>query len=191
LLAGDYQVEIIDDVGNNGFYSVTIEDPEPLNLEVNVDWLSATATPMGGTPPLLVKWELPEVQYGTTADLQGIPPGLYFVELTDTKNCEISTNFIFQNTSSIAELSNGSISLYPNPVTAENEFYLEFNLTQNEQIGLFVFNTLGKKVFEESVRKEIGKSTLAIPTEMWTKGVYIITIETGRGEVISQKLIVE
>lgn len=86
------------------------------------------------------------------------------------------------------EMSLSGVSLYPNP--ASNSTNLSIELSQNENVSVSVFNSIGQEVYSsKSNNFEAGVNTMTLNTENWAAGVYHINISTVKGTV-NQKLTV-
>jgi hypothetical protein len=70
------------------------------------------------------------------------------------------------------------INLFPNPVKG-NQATLGYSLTQNSDVTIDIYNTLGEKVKSMSIEKQtIGKHEAAIDLAAFTNGVYFIKLNT-------------
>ena len=99
LGAGTYMVTITDANQCSITSSVTITQPDPLNVsvanQVNVSCFgnsngSATVNVVGGTPPYLYSWNTVPVQTSPTA--RGLSAGNYTVTITDAGGCSAQSN---------------------------------------------------------------------------------------------------
>jgi type IX secretion system substrate protein/SprB-like repeat protein len=98
LDAGTYQVTVTDDLGNQGFGSVTITNVSPINPnagatdETGVDANDGTAfsSAFGGSPPYDFDWSNGE----STQTITGLSPGAYTITVTDSEGCTASQTVI-------------------------------------------------------------------------------------------------
>ena len=98
LDAGTYQVTVTDDLGNQGFGSVTITNVGPVNPnasstdETGVDANDGTAfsSAFGGSPPYDYDWSNGE----STQTITGLAPGSYTVTVTDSEGCSASQTVV-------------------------------------------------------------------------------------------------
>jgi len=98
LDAGTYQVTVTDDLGNQGFGSVSITNVGPVNPnasatdETGVDANDGTAfsSAFGGSPPYDYDWS--NGDSGQT--ITGLAPGSYTVTVTDSEGCTGSQTVI-------------------------------------------------------------------------------------------------
>lgn len=200
---GTYEMEVRDSLGNGGVFSFEIQDPEELGVSTTNLGEELEAVITGGTPPYLVKWFLDEndlsnVIYGTGLELEGIPTGVYTGLVSDAGSCSESFSFVVQQQeivddtiSGIVDLKLGTVALFPNPVPQSTDFYLEFNINQEANVDLNIFNSLGQKTLIESRWLATGNNKWSISTEKWSKGVYFVLINIGSEEPVIQKIVVE
>ncbi len=93
LTAGSYTVTVTDDVGCEIVKSISISQPEKLNVNISTDNGAdcsegngrATASVSGGISPYTYKWDDPLDQNGKTAIL--LNPGAFTVTVTDDNGC--------------------------------------------------------------------------------------------------------
>lgn len=94
LAAGDYQVTVTDVVGNTATATLSIRQPDALNISVQVQGAAstgnadgkATATVKGGKPPYTYQWDNAE----TTPAAVKLAPGKRTVSVTDAVGCSAS-----------------------------------------------------------------------------------------------------
>ncbi len=93
LAAGDYQITVRDATLDVSIISVTITEPEVLDLAVSSENIlchgaatgSAIATATGGVAPYSWSWSTTPVQ--TTSSVSNLGPGNYTITLTDNNGC--------------------------------------------------------------------------------------------------------
>lgn len=91
LSAGIYAVTVYDSEGCSASASATISEPSQLSVNVTstaqtlpgIDDGTASAAGQGGTAPYTYLWSTG----ATTAAINGLAPGVYFVTTTDAKGC--------------------------------------------------------------------------------------------------------
>ncbi len=79
-----------------------------------------------------------------------------------------------------------SISIFPNP--ANNEFRIQLPLEAPHQIILKLVDQVGRVVHESSIAQ--GASSKTVGTHELAGGVYILQVDSGKGDVIRKKLMV-
>jgi len=67
-----------------------------------------------------------------------------------------------------------NLSVYPNPST--NLINLSFNVPDNNQVNVDIYNTLGQSVYTKTYKNIIGKQDLSIDITNFTVGKYIVRI---------------
>ncbi len=73
----------------------------------------------------------------------------------------------------------GGMDLFPNPVNG-NASTLNYSLTQNSDVNIDIYNTLGEKVKSVTIAKQtIGKHESAIDLTGFSNGTYIIKLTAG------------
>jgi gliding motility-associated-like protein len=133
LTAGTYTCSVTDANGCATTQSVTITEPVQLaiinNLTTSVDCYGASngsinVTPSGGTPAYTYLWSGPNSFTSANTVVNGLAPGAYNLQVTDSKNCSAMSFFNIteppQLTATINPLSstcsnpNGSMTVVPN-----------------------------------------------------------------------------
>ena len=67
-----------------------------------------------------------------------------------------------------------NLSIYPNPST--NLINLRFNIPDNNQVKVDIYNTLGQSVYTKTYENSIGKQNFSIDITNFTVGKYIVRI---------------
>ncbi len=179
---GDFvTATITGNLTNNGTLNLEIEDDTSADLLlINGDFnaggtldifIDSNHTPADGTTQTLIEY---------TGDLSGdfttvnIPDG-WVLDMSSTGEVNVIRQTTLGNTT-FQELS--SVQIYPNP-TSES-IHVSSN---NEIIGIEIYNLLGQKILSTSSSKEINIQNLE-------KGIYLVNVKTPNGELI-QKIIKE
>lgn len=76
-----------------------------------------------------------------------------------------------------------SLSLFPNPIENELNIIVQGNLHGNARLK--IVNSLGKVIYS-SIRGIQPKERFSIPTDQYSKGIYILVIEFDSGENVSK-----
>jgi hypothetical protein len=122
--AGTYGLTITDSVSCSIALSLTIDEPDSLQIDFNSinpacpndSTGSVQATINGGMPPFSVLWSTGD----TTSQISNIPPGNYSISVTDSNNCTASQNTFLDYLDDIApimELKDISVYLNENGIT--------------------------------------------------------------------------
>jgi hypothetical protein len=104
--------------------------------------------------------------------------GNYTVKVT-SEGCEseFSEKFSYVITG-VIELDNGQyIKLYPNPVSREGNFYINWKLNMIPKIMLEGFDMTGRKILQKSITND--QEILTLPD---SRGKYIIKVSWGNGK---------
>ncbi len=99
--AGNYTVQVIDNQGCSESLSITVEEPDALNLSLNksdLTYLDAndgviTSTCAGGTAPFSYSWS----DGSTSSNIQNLSPGNYQLTITDNNGCTTSASETINN----------------------------------------------------------------------------------------------
>ncbi|TNE58061.1 MAG: hypothetical protein EP344_10485 [Bacteroidetes bacterium] len=91
LVAGNYQLTIIDATGTESAASILVKEPDPITLSVTVQEQASTGAndgkalvaARGGTPPYSYNWDSGETETRATQ----LGPGDHMVTVTDAKGC--------------------------------------------------------------------------------------------------------
>lgn len=81
-----------------------------------------------------------------------------------------------------------NLSVFPNPAT--NNINLNFNVKQNQTIGIELFDVRGKKVYESNIGAVQGSVSQSINTTEFAKGIYTLKIASENG-VENKKIVIE
>ena len=113
---------------------------------------------------------------GPTATVSFVPI-LNEVTLADSIDCS--------NLSTGEEITGNEITLYPNPVEMGNEFWISYSNIINETMKVEVFDCTGQVVFADIVSQNM----VGVPTEGWSRGLYVVAIEVGQYREMSRVLV--
>ncbi len=92
--AGSYTLTVTDNVGCSKVQTITVTQPQPLNITFNTSGGSCGTTGFinsvvtGGSLPYTYSWSSGQ----TTQNISNLPPGNYSVTVTDANNCSASSN---------------------------------------------------------------------------------------------------
>lgn len=187
VLAGDYLVEVSDEVGCLSTESFTVVEPQPLNVEADIvpalDEVlgSLLLTVAGGTEPYSVNWSGPDGFSSTDFVLAQLLPGIYSAVVTDANNCLSLGTFQVDQLTGIASEGLPEIRVYPNPAGQA----VNIELATNEIALLRLWNTQGKLVYEGTIQ---GKKTM--DTSHLASGWYVLQIQQS-SQLIQEVLVIE
>jgi hypothetical protein len=110
----------------------------------------------------------------------------------DDFGCEtiISTHFIVLPNATQDILEGSSFEVFPNP--ASGQFFVRFDLMQQNNVRLEVLDVLGRVLYANSAAKQFaaGKHQLAIQAKDWPSGVYFVRLGVAEA-IFSKKIVVE
>ena len=107
---------------------------------------------------------------------------LYFDGLRNTK---ASFTVTFNGTGVTPQTS---VIVYPNPV--KDLLTVKITSTSASKYSCSVYDMLGRKTYTNELNVVTGTNTFNIPFLLWAKGVYIIKVADGSGNVVLKKSIV-
>jgi PKD repeat protein len=141
---------------------------------------TATATPVGGTPPFTFKWNDPQQQ--TTATATNLAAGTYNVTVTDANGCRSisSVTVLFSEPSAIDGFAKLGWSVFPNPATQV------INILLDRSAEVEIYNALGQLVLSQ---KDMLKGLNVLEIGKWPHGVYSIKVKAGE-QMAVQKVII-
>ncbi len=153
LCAGMYSVNIVDSLGCTSSTTVTIDAPNPLQINL----LPTTPTcngfcdgaaqvfTFGGTSPYTFQWSVTGANViGTTNSVSGLCAGTYTLSITDANGCTADTTFILIDPAPVQATTgatdalcfgscNGSISVVPQVGVAP--FSYQWDAATGNQVG--------------------------------------------------------
>ncbi|GEM_PF-1602951 len=189
LAAGDYTVTVTDQNGCMISVCVTIEQPEPLEAEIvvefnkDVDAMEATVHATGGTGNYSYLWS----NGNTTQTVAGLASGSYSVSVTDENHCEVlafvdipdTDDTILTDGDKLSSGENLVINAYPNPFS--DFAIIEFELRESARVTLEIYNIVGERVavlFDGNVEAFTPKSVKFEATS-FNNGIYFYRLNAG------------
>ena len=111
--------------------------------------------------------------------------GLELLRISGNWGAKQSAYFEVTHGVGIEEVSENSISIFPNP--ASSKATVALNLSESDDVAVEVVNTLGQQVFVQTSKMNAGQNTVEIPVEKLIIGMYYVNIKIGN-EVSIEKL---
>ena len=114
LPVGNYSVTVSDDAGCQASSAVSISQPQPLVVEVNVNDVmgdtpgSASTNTYGGTPPYTYYWS----NGATGSTVNTLPADSYSLTVSDANDCTTNSSFVIENPTMEVCESRGSSTQY-------------------------------------------------------------------------------
>ena len=188
LCAGWYSVTVTD-LGQGGcgdFIDIEITEPDTFYFTIDeIIHVSDSTTGAidisvnGGTSPYFPVWFGPDLFLSFEQDIAGLEPGLYILNLFDSNDCEIvDTIEVLDMTVGIPSISDGLVSIYPNP--ANNDLYIDTELPGDYEVSLF--STVGTIV-------GTWKNTAKIEVAHLTPGLYVVAFSNSSGRYVERVVV--
>ena len=182
LYANVWQVNITDSHGCHGTNNVTITEPNPITIGYVVNGQTLSLNITGGT---MLPGDLWQVSYNPTPITQSYLSATFandihsvIVTAIDGALCQQSL-VIPLNSVGIEEVTNATISIYPNPVS--DLLHLEtgdIKITKTE-----IYDVTGKLVFTSTGKEKVLHLKAFVP------GMYMLTLTTDEGQTYHSKII--
>ena len=181
LASGDYLFTVTDAAGCSRTIDLEISQSDDLQISSSIVDASGSAQSdgeiqltsiLGGTLPYNYIWSNGD----NTQSINDLLPGTYDLTITDGNNCEYLFTFDVDFTIAVSQIvGTGNIWSYPGIVKPEDTFSFYIDSPEDAKIELIMFNTLGEKVYQESLdkkEKELIK-TMEAPNH---SGLYFINV---------------
>lgn len=197
LIAGNYEVIVLDANNCETTTVVTIEEPTEVQITLdeiidetgqNSDGL-ISISPSGGTNmDYTFEWTFNGSFYSNEEDLENLMGGEYCVTLTDGNACQQSDCFTVDIIDGTHNLGlEKYISIIPNPTS--DWLNVKWKLPNTAKVKLHFYDLLGRKVLAEREAKG-AKSELKFDVSSLPSGLYFLKIEIGN-EYLIQRVMVE
>ncbi len=191
LGSGTYYVTVTDEGGCTTTGSAVISIPEPLVSSVVTTDLTALASD-DGTAQVTAQVGIPGYTYAwsngdTSMLITDLAPNTYYVTVTDANGCTTESfgdvyGPIFSKGGSTSnnEISDITISAYPNPLTSADNIYVRAQgLSDESSAKASVYDLQGQLIITENVVFQNSNDPVQIGTSgILASGTYILRIET-------------
>jgi hypothetical protein len=171
LTAGAYTIIAQDVNGCQMMQTVTLIEPNPMSLIANItDEMAGGSdgaidvTTLGGTPSYTFSWSNSAV----TEDISNLSSGSYTLTVTDANGCQMDSTFFVDIVNGIGENSL-QVEIYPNPTS--DLVYIQL---EKKDYLVQVFDMKGNLIFTHENIEQVDMS-------VYDKGVYILSVQTERG----------
>lgn len=163
LVAGDYDVAVLDDNGCESTITVTLEDPTAVSYsaavtsDYNGEQISCfsacdgelTITPTGGTSGFT--YQVDGVDYGADNTIEGLCAGDLLVLMTDTNGCSIQTSIPMADPTELIVVSANITSDYSGyPISCNGASDGEITITASGGVPNYTYSTSGGVPFSAS-----------------------------------------
>ncbi|MBN30686.1 MAG: hypothetical protein CL845_01620 [Crocinitomicaceae bacterium] len=185
LSSGFYEVVVYDESGCTDTVAVEITEPEPLlvllddvaNSAENGQAGSISISVIGGSEPYNYFWTSLDGNYSSSQeDIEGLNPGTYQVEVTDSNGCSASSfEIVVETIVGVSEFSEAfQLRVYPNPVI--DWLTVEVPLI-GKALTIEVFDGMGRLVWQQT------SSSYTQPNKIYVgslaRGNYVIRVSSG------------
>ena len=183
LVAGEYEVTIIDSTGCEILETFSIEQPDVLTIQLNGIDISdstegeGTVIVDGGTPPYVIEWSNGSAE----ATIEDLDEGSYSVVVTDSLGCMAEGSITITGIW-IDKL--GQITVFPNPM--ETEINLTFEKPLDRSSNVYLINSQGQYVYTASLNA--GIQSAKIDVNNLASGIYLLRFEMGE-QALEQRLL--
>ncbi|MBK9328236.1 MAG: T9SS type A sorting domain-containing protein [Sphingobacteriales bacterium] len=191
LSAGQYSVTVKDGYNCSASKTVTISQPEPLDVKVNTELINndvymATLVTTGGTAPY--NFTLNNASQFSTNIINNLNAGNYALIVKDKNNCTKSTSFSISAPTPVIETERSFdiLDVYPNP--ANDRITVNFSLSEPKSIQLELFNISGQALYQDSYNNIKEKQT-SIDLSALSAGTYILKFGLPEGNTFRKILI--
>ncbi len=190
LPAGIYTVTITDADGHINSTEVELINPDPIVLQTDTSPETsgeangtASVTASGGTADYTYLWNTTPPQ--TTPEATGLNSGTYTVTVTDANGCTKEAEVFVSFVTSVDELLNAALSIYPNP--SNGQIFIEFQWPQPESIQIDLRNALGQLILSQGYS---ASRRFALEQKDLAAGVYWLQLRVG-DQQLSRRIVVQ
>jgi Subtilase family/GEVED domain/Secretion system C-terminal sorting domain len=103
--------------------------------------------------------------------------GLYKVVHNDSYGCSLTSNEINFSVTALPNLDASEIALVVSPNPTSGQFHLQLETRTKADLSISLINTVGQKVYYQSIPGFIGKLSTEINPGMLSSGIYYLKIE--------------
>ena len=175
LLAGEYEVEVLDSLGCSKTVIFAVNQPDELTSTITVTDITdnseggAELEIMGGTEPYFIEWNTGD----SLLSISPLPVGDYWVDITDENGCETSHVFIVTYQQTFPDRAQFAI-IFPNPFNEQ----LTITLDSFASSRVNIMSSTGQLL--DSI--ELLQKNNHISTLEWSKGLYIFEVVQGNSK---------
>ena len=196
LCAGTYTATVTDGSGCTQTATVSVTQPAPLVLGVDLVQNDATGTGTGsisvaisgGVLPYTYTWKRNSQFFAATEDLNGLFAGQYTLAVTDANGCTVGSSALTISTT----VATGEVTeilkmvVYPNP--ARSEVFIQLAGSTDETIQLQILDMQGRILREEMTTQQ-GNDPIKVNIEDLPEGMLLFRLTNGESAV--SKMIVK
>jgi hypothetical protein len=175
LTAGTYNVVVRDADGNTMTMSITVGQPDPVQVSVSTSGGTINASANGGTSPY--QYSLNGGPLQPSGTFSNLPSGTYSVGAVDANGCTGSATGIIVVNSVVEPSAAWGLTVSPNPSEGL------FTLTMTSAPALLkadVFDATGRLLRSFEMRPAGMEFSAALDLQLLPQGVYLLRISDGR-----------
>jgi hypothetical protein len=191
LEAGEYTYQLEDDSGCEATGTVTVETGETFSIELGGDTTICLNQELllFGPPGAEYEWQDGSENQFFIVDASELGPGEYVISVTgmDDLDCEDSDEIVVtveDCISSIADLKDSEVSLFPNPATTAVELRFTGEVDLN---SIEIVDSRGRIVIKESI--SITGSEISIDISELEAGLYFARLFGENSQVVKKLLV--
>lgn len=189
LPAGFYTVMAKDSFGNSFLFELDIPEKEQVNIALKETWIMSDNTEISIIPEVSgpehisgYEWIKDDNVLSDTNIFTTQETGEYLLKVYTNSGCE--KNISFRIISS--NLTSDRISIYPNSSERGELFYVDFNLSERQDIEIFIYDMSGREVFKEKLSGVLDNK---YSTSLQSSGTYLITISMKETSLVKKIVI--
>ena len=92
---------------------------------------------------------------------------------------------------SVEEQDNFDITIFPNPVKGDLEFFIDIETKQSQNIKIEIFNQIGEPVYKNTFAKISEIHNIKIKNPSLSKGTYYVRVNTEWNSLVKKLLVIE
>lgn len=176
---GTYEVTVTDWDGTSTVLTVELDNPtlveaSPVvtHASMDLDDGQATFIVSGGEPPYRFRWTH---NFSADSIASNLSPGIYTCSITDNRGCRTEFEVEVKKASSVLDVWDAKVNLYPNPVS--ESLFVEIENDFNVYVKFEVFENTGKKLIERTMTSKMNE----IDLNGFDPGFYIVKLSSESG----------
>lgn len=188
LPSGLYTITVKDYLNNTFVFDLDIARDEQVDVFINETWvlldndISIIPEISGLEYVSKYEWIKNDEIVSNAPVLNTKETGEYTLKVYTTSGCEKNVDFKVINSS----LTSDHITIYPNSSDAGNPFYIDFNLSKEQDVEILIYDISGKKIHVEKISNI---HNYRYSTSLSTSGIYLITINTEETSLVKKIVI--
>lgn len=189
LPVGSYAVEVKDSYGNSFLFELDIPEKEEVNVTIKELWILPDNTEVSIIPQVLGMEHILGYEWFKDGDiisdanfLKTNETGEYLLKVYTTSGCEKNISFRIIG----SNLTSDQISIYPNSSERGQLFYVDFELSEQKNVEIFIYDMSGKEIFKETLQDV---QNYKYSTSIQISGTYLIMISTEETSLVKKIVI--